>query len=494
MSSREKEFHKNGVVTMVGLDFGSTTSSAMVAHARVGRNSVTGRMAFGHPDIIYRSEPVFTPFENDRIDEIALRGYLDRWLQASGIRIEELFSGGAIITGLATEKANAGRIAELVKERVGEAIIATASDPCLESWLAFMGSCSTLSRCHSERAIINLDIGGGTTNPALGVNGNVLAAGCYFIGARHFQFEPGTYRLTSISTYGCVLLDHLGISRKVGDDLKIPERDAILEFYRMMLEAIVRGPDKLLESHAARLHTQIPLPTEELSRQPVITFSGGVGELIYRHALGQPLPDTTHFGDLGIDLARSIMSSPILSAGVSKLVPENMGRATVYGLAIHSTEVSGATLFLPRKEILPLQDVPIVGRMSMDAGDEKVRQLIRMIAKSERGGAIQVTAAAEDDQSEGVIKGPSVEKMERVKALGQSLYSGVVAEGITPDTPLIVLVPNNCGKSLGNYATGWRRLSANIVVIDEIPDRNAHFVNIGRNRNNIVPVSFYGVQ
>ena len=171
-----------------------------------------------------------------------------------------------------------------------------------------------------------------------------------------------------------------------------------------------------------------------------------------------------------------------------------MGRATVYGLAIHSTEVSGATLFLPRKEILPLQDVPIVGRMSMDAGDEKVRQLIRMIAKSERGGAIQVTAAAEDDQYEGVIKGPSVEKMERVKALGQRLYSGVVAEGITPDTPLIVLVPNNCGKSLGNYATGWRRLSANIVVIDEIPDRNAHFVNIGRNRNNIVPVSFYGVQ
>lgn len=479
---------------MVGLDFGSTTSSAVVANARVGRNSVTGRMSFGHPEIVYRSEPVFTPFENDRIDEIALRGYLDHWLKESGISVEKLFSGGAIITGLATEKANAGRIAELVKERVGEAIIATASDPSLESWLAFMGSCAVLSRYHSERPIINLDIGGGTTNPALGVNGNVLAAGCYFIGARHFQFEPGTYRLTAISHYGRMLMDQLGIRSNVGDDLEISERDAILEFYRTMLEAIVQGTEEVKDNPAAQLHTQIPLVAKEWAGKSAITFSGGVGELIYRHALGHPLPETTYFGDLGIDLARAIMSSPILSAGDFKLVPEARGRATVYGLAIHSTEISGSTIFLPLQEVLPLQDVPIVGRMTMDAGDDKIRRLIRLIGRSECGGAIQITAAVEKGPPEGVIKGPSVARLEWVKALGQRLHAAIVAEMITADTPLIVLVPYNCGKSLGNYATDWRRLSANVVVIDEIPDRNAHFVNIGRIRNNIVPVSFYGVQ
>ncbi len=173
-------------VTMVGLDFGSTTSSAIVACARVARSSATGRMTFGSPEIRYRSEPVFTPFSNGQIDEIALQNHLDQWLHEGGVIPEQLFSGGAIITGLATETDNAGRIAGLVKKRVGEAIIATASDPCLESWLAFMGSCSALSRCNPDLAIINLDIGGGTTNPALGLNGNVLATGCYFIGARHF--------------------------------------------------------------------------------------------------------------------------------------------------------------------------------------------------------------------------------------------------------------------------------------------------------------------
>ncbi len=479
---------------MVGLDFGSTTSSAMVAHARVGRNSVTGRMAFGYPDVIYRSEPVFTPFVNDTLDEIALRNYLDNWLNESGIKTEELFSGGAIITGLATEKSNAGRIAELVKERVGEAIIATASDPGLESWLAFMGSCSALSRCHNDRPVINLDIGGGTTNPALGLDGNVLTTGCYFIGARHFQFEPGSYRLTSISKYGKSLLDHLGCAKKAGDSLDRVERNAILQFYVNMLEAIVSGHGDVTDNVATKDHTQIPLVFEEMSEKPVITFSGGVGELIYRYATGGQLPDTTYYGDLGIDLARCILSSPLLAADISRMVPDNMGRATVYGLAIHSTEISGSTMFLPRREILPLQDLPIVGRMPMDADEKKIRQLIAMIVKSGSGGAIQITSATEGMGKEGILQGPPVEKMESVKALGQKIHSCIQTEMNSLNTPIVLLVPHNCGKSLGNYATGWRKSSADILVIDEIPDRNAHFVNIGRIRNNIVPVSFYGVK
>lgn len=494
MSSGKKVSDIDDFVTMVGFDFGSTTSSAMVAHARVGQNSATGRMAFGYPDVIYRSEPVFTPFEHDRLDENVLREYLDCWLKESGIKTKELFSGGAIITGLATEKANADRITELVKERVGEAIIATASDPSLESWLAFMGSCSALSSCYSDRPIINLDIGGGTTNPALGLNGNVLATGCYFIGARHFQFEPGTYRLIAISKYGGVLMEYLGISRGVGEDLEISERDAILEFYRAMLEEIVCGNGNFTDIPATQIHTQVPLVVKELSKKPVITFSGGVGELIYQHAVGRPLPETTYFGDLGIDLARSIMASPLLASSVSDLVPENMGRATVYGLAIHSTEISGATLFLPRKQLLPLHDVPIVGRMPMDAEEVEIRQLIRMIARSGRGGAIQITAASEERKEEGILKEPPIEKLERVKALGNKIHTAILAERIKPDSPLVLIVPYNCGKSLGNYASNWRKIAADIIVIDEIPERNAHFVNIGRIRNNIVPVSFYGVQ
>jgi len=58
---------------------------------------------------------------------------------------------------------------------------------------------------------------------------------------------------------------------------------------------------------------------------------------------------------------------------------------------------------------------------------------------------------------------------------------------------VVLLVPYNYGQTLGNYATNWRQSPFGFIVIDEISDRGAHFVNIGRLRNNLVPVSFYGV-
>ena len=479
---------------MVGLDFGSTTSSAMVANAHVGRNSATGRMAFGNPDIIYRSEPVFTPFDDHKIDEAALRTHLDNWLQESGIAPEDYFSGGAIITGLAAEKSNAQSIAQLVKERVGEAIIATASDPSLESWLSFMGSCSALSRCNPLNPVINMDIGGGTTNPGLGQNGNILATGSYYVGARHYQFEPGSYRLQMISVYGQMIMDHLKISKKAGECLQPAERDSILNFYLMMLEAIVSGKGDFTEDHTAKALTQIPFTTKGFEKNPVITFSGGVGELIYRYSMGLPLPGTTHFGDLGIDLARCIVASPILSASLANYIPENMGRATVYGLAIHSTEISGSTLFLPRQKVLPLKDFPIVGRMSMNAGNKEINQLLALVFKSDCGGAIQIISTVDASPQEGLRQTPPFERFERVKSLGQKIRNCIQTKEIAPDKTVILLVPHNCGKSLGNYATDWRKIPTNLIVIDEIPDRNAHFVNIGHIHNNIVPVSFYGVQ
>lgn len=478
---------------MVGLDFGSTTSSAIVAHALIARNSATGRMSFGTPEIRYRSEPIFTPFTNNTIDESLLQNHLDQWLQESGIVAEQLFAGGAIITGLATEAENAGRITQLVKKRVGEAIIATASDPCLESWLAFMGSCSALSLCTPDRPIINLDIGGGTTNPALGKNGVVLATGCYFIGARHFQFTPGTYTLTSISTYGQILINHLDISKTLGDTLTATERDAILDFYLELLESVVSQKSDTNIEATAVAHTQVPLTLPTGKVKPIVTFSGGVGELIYQYSAGTPLPSTTYFGDLGIDLAIRISQSPLLASSLTDFIPENMGRATVYGLAIHSTEISGATLFLPQQEILPLQDMPIVGKITMDENAVYIQELLTLIARN-KGGAIQILSSQNETEKTTLLQGLFVENHQRVKELGQKIANILTAIKFSAGTPLVLLAPGNFGKSLGNYATDWKKLSLNLVVIDEISDRNAHFVNIGRIHNNIVPVSFYGVQ
>src|SRR5207247_5105442 len=127
-------------VQLVGLDFGTTTCSAVVAAARLVRNSVTGRTELGGVRETFRSEMAFTPQLGDRLDEAAIESLLDGWLAAGGVRPAEVFGGGALLTGLTAQKDNAAALVRLVRRRLADALVATADDPCLESWLAFMGS------------------------------------------------------------------------------------------------------------------------------------------------------------------------------------------------------------------------------------------------------------------------------------------------------------------------------------------------------------------
>jgi ethanolamine utilization protein EutA len=489
----KKHGSNKNVVTMIGLDFGSTTSSAMVAHCSVGQNSVSGRMAFGTPKVIYRSAPVFTPFDREMIDESLLKVYLARWLKESGIHNDDLFAGGAIITGLAARQRNSTAIAKLVVDLVGEAIIATADDPCLESWLAFMGCSSMLSKHHADTPIINLDIGGGTTNPALGYAGQVTETGCFFVGARHFQFEPGTYRLTEMSDYGKKLLTHFSISKTKGEILEPKETEVILNYYIAALEAMVTGNTSFFMQPIGQLHQQSQFAIPPMLDKPGITFSGGVGELVYRLAQGKNLPSTTHYGDLGIDLAMRIVESTVLSTHLNTLVPENTGRATVYGLTLHNTEISGATMFLPRPEILPLHDLPLVARLHIDTDLSEVIRVLSLIKKNKHGACIQILSTLPEKREEQIIKTPYCETLARIKGLGLCLEEGLKKVSFPTELPLVILAPHNYGKALGNYATSWQQSQVNLIVIDEIPDRNAHFANIGRTHNNIVPVSFYGM-
>jgi ethanolamine utilization protein EutA len=479
-------------VMMIGLDFGTTTSSAMVAKACVGLSSSTGRMELGSPQVVYRSEPIFTPFHDENIDTARLNDYIDQWIKASGVSTTTIFAGGVIITGLAAKKANASELARLVGRRIGETVIAAADDPCLESWLSFMGSCSELSRLNSGSPFLNLDIGGGTTNPAFGINGEVHNSGCYFIGARHFQFMPGTYHLNGLSFYGKTLLEVLGISKKLGQDLLGDEIEAILDFYISALESIATCNHDFFSGPTACHYQQIPIDFESTEPSPVIVFSGGVGELVYRESLGKGLPGTTYYGDLGIDLARRITQSPILAEHICDLIPENQGRATVYGLTLHSTEISGQTIFLSDEELLPCHSLPIVTRLPIEADAEQISKAVLMAGKTVSGGCIQLLSRKSDDNP--VFEdtdNPASNSLSKVKTFGQRLR--IACNRVDPGLPVIILAPGNYGQALGNYASNWRQEPFPFIVIDEIPDRQAHFVNIGRLHNTIVPVSFYGI-
>src|SRR6266478_5646794 len=73
---------------LIGLDFGSTTSSAIISQAQVLRNCSTGRLELGRRSVVYRSMLTFTPFANDLIDEpghgYQWRGPPVRWFVRGG--------------------------------------------------------------------------------------------------------------------------------------------------------------------------------------------------------------------------------------------------------------------------------------------------------------------------------------------------------------------------------------------------------------------------
>jgi len=473
-------------VLLLGLDFGSTTSSALVASSYILTNSITGNMELGDVQIVFRSDVAFTPFIDDHIDENKVTQLLDLWFSQSGYTPEDFFAGGVIITGLAARQKNTSFLARLIEQRMGEILVATADDPNFESWLAFMGSCSALSRYHHTTPIVNLDIGGGTTNPALGINGVVDTTGCYFIGARHIKFMPSSYQITGLTPEAKILLQRLSINKGINDSLSDEELKRFIDFYITALENIAQGNTTFFNSTELLSLEQVSFSYPPPIKPIAITFSGGVGELVYQAIAGKSLPTTTYFGDLGIDLAKAIVRSPLLSRSLTTMVPENEGRATVYGLALHSTEVSGNTLYLPNPEVLPIKHLPIISRFSGEVTQQELYDALKSICHCQTGGCLQI-----------FIKDTAhylTNKVTMIRHLGNMFYE--IFKELKPHStlPIVILVDCNIGKSLGAYATNWGELELNLIVIDEVLLKDASFVNLRKQHQQVIPISFYGIK
>jgi hypothetical protein len=49
------------------------------------------------------------------------------------------------------------------------------------------------------------------------------------------------------------------------------------------------------------------------------------------------------------------------------------------------------------------------------------------------------------------------------------------------------------GKALGGYVSQWGSTAVTVIVLDEIEPLDARFVQIGSLRDQMVPISFYGM-
>lgn len=283
------------------------------------------------------------------------------------------------------------------------------------------------------------------------------------------EVEPGTYRMVACSPEARAVLDHLGIDRHPGEALSPGEVESILDVWTDVLESALTG------ERPGFVGPLVPAPCPLLvgAGPLALALSGGVGSLVHDLRAGRPVPATTHFGDLGIDLARRIAASPVLA---SRMLPaEVLGRATVVGLLRHQTRVAGATVFLPAEVPFPAGDLPILGTLDAAPDEASLRRLVTLSRAARPAACIEVR---------GRIDGPA-----GARALGEAIGEALREAG--GETPLVVLVAQNVAKALGGYATRWGRAPLPLVVLDEVASGGAELVHLGAPHGGFVPVSFH---
>lgn len=409
----------------VGIDIGTTTTqlvfSRLILRNR-GNAFTVPDFTIAEKEILYRSQIRFTPLLSDtRIDAAGVRQIVAEEYAAAGIRKSEVQTGAVIITGETARKENAREVLHALSGYAGDFVVATAG-PALESVLAGKGSGS---QSYSERhgcAVLNLDIGGGTTNLALFESGQLRDTGCLNVGGRLMKFAPDG-ALTYLSP---VLQPHTAL--RVGqhpteNDLK-PVIDLLV---RVLEEATgIRPPSELL---SAFVTDKLP----KLSETPLLSFSGGVADLI--DDVSRP---PFLYGDLGVLLGRAIYASAL--CGGSYLRARETIRATVIGAGSHTTELSGSTVYYDRVRF-PLKNLPVI---RLNAAEEA-------LAPKALTQCIRAKAAVFDGSPTVLaLQGRKSPRFTELCALADGIAAAVPARC---EEPLVIALTEDMGKALGQALT-----------------------------------------
>ena len=177
---------KRKELTSVGVDIGSSTSHVVFSQIVLEKNdnSRTEKFEIKERKIIHSGPIHLTPFKDARnIDFEILRNLLLHDYQSAGIAVSDIDTGAVIITGETAKKENAEWIVSALAGEAGKFVAATAG-PNFESVLAAYGSGAVTKSADSDETIMNVDIGGGSSNLAVCKEGRVVATTAVNVGGR----------------------------------------------------------------------------------------------------------------------------------------------------------------------------------------------------------------------------------------------------------------------------------------------------------------------
>ncbi len=448
----------------VGIDIGTTTTQIIfskLTFENQGSCFSVPDVSIVNKEILYLGNIYMTPLlSEDMINVEAVKEIVEKEYWHAGIAKAAVETGAVIITGESASKENSRLVLNKLSDFAGDFVVATAG-PDLESDIAGKGAGALeYSKKHKCR-VINVDIGGGTTNIALFSDGVVIGRTCINIGGHQICVEKG--RVSYVSKR----LDHLqkkghGYIEK-GD--KVSERDIITLAKRMsdvILEAIGEKEKKELNEHCITYGSSI---LELDHKADYVFFSGGVAECI------KPSGSSFAYGDIGDILGTELFNHENFPRDRWVKTKEAI-RATVIGAGMHTTQISGSTITCTRKEF-PIKNVPVFKVEEME-----IQDLINGKYKNLMGKIMDF--CIQRDAEKFIISFCGEKSVKYIKLVKLAKGLAEVYKMLAYKGPVLVIVYHDCAKALGQLIDSEFNYQKEIICIDGIAAMLDNFVDYGK--------------
>ncbi len=447
----------------VGIDLGTSTTQLVLSELTVENFAsafTVPRISISDKKVIYRSDIIFTPLLNQsEIDAEPIKAFVAEQYRQAGIHKQDIQMGAVIITGETARKSNANNVLRALSGYAGDFVVATAG-PDLESIIAGKGAGAQTYSETKRKPVVNLDIGGGTTNLAVFKDGEVIDTACFDIGGRLIKLDQ-QQKITYIAPKIQEIINKKGLTLHLGDQATEQNLLPIIsELVAVLENSIGLGTQSPFYQLLVTNH-----PLRKGEELPIVTFSGGVAD-----CLNTTSTNLFKYGDIGLLLGKYLRKSLIFSEKEVLESAETI-RATVVGAGSHTAEISGSTIAY-REQILPVKNIPIL----------KLAQEDEILTVTELGQRIQEKLnwhrIEETPQIALAIRGMSNPTFADIQRYGQGIVEGL-ASLVAEQIPIIVMVDEDMAKALGHALSAHLPKDYPFICLDSVKVENGDYVDIG---------------
>lgn len=452
-------------ILSVGIDLGTATTQLVLSELTIENIAsvfTIPRVYITDKKVLYKSEIIFTPISDQGLIEAdQIKDFVSQEYHKVGIDKTAIQMGAVIITGETARKENASQVLQALSGYAGDFVVATAG-PDLESIIAGKGACSHQYSQDHHTSVVNIDIGGGTSNLAVFREGDLIDTACFDIGGRLIKFDQAG-KISYIAPKLQEMIRQNNWQLCLGQLPNQADLQALIAELVKVLEQAV-GIDQtsdyyqlLQTNHGLKLPAPIAC----------VSFSGGVADAIY----GQEEMADFQYGDIGILLGRALKKSQIFSQKRVIQSAETI-RATVVGAGSHTTDVSGSTITYIA-DVLPIKNIPVL-KLAADDEVADVDRLAQII--SEKVGWFSLEN--EVQQLALAINGERSPTFARVSDYAQAIIKGMSAS-LAKQLPLLVVVREDMAKVLGQCLYAQLPRDYPFVCIDSVDVQNGDYIDIG---------------